>query len=113
MSSGGSPHLDQHGADARDLHADGVAERGDGGRAGAMLAAGAAAAGETLRSARSRAEAAVESAAAVGHGGLAAGTAAASLSAAAGGGEEVAGRIAVLEPAAPFRRESGTSRGRI
>jgi hypothetical protein len=75
--------------------------------------AGAAAAGQSLGRARSGAEAAMGAAAAVGHGGLAAGTAATGVGAAAASGKEVAGRVAVLEPAAPFDREAGAEQCRI
>jgi hypothetical protein len=76
-------------------------------RAGAVLPAGAAAAGETIGRARTGAEATVHAAAAVGHGGLAAEAAAAGPGAAAGCGQEVSGRVAVLEPTPPARRPIG------
>ena len=68
----GDARAGQEGAGATELGAGGAAEGGDFGRAGAVLPAGATAAGEAFGRARSRAEAAMHPAAAVGQGGLAA-----------------------------------------
>jgi hypothetical protein len=77
------------------------------GRIKAMGEAGAAAALAAFGRARAGAEAAMHPAAAVLHGRLAAGAAGPRASTAAGRGEEVAGFGAVLQPAAPVRRQAG------
>src|SRR5262249_20549202 len=75
----GKRRAGEEGADAAELGPGGAAQGRDLGRAGAMLPAGAATAGEAGGGARSRAEAAVEATAAVAHGWLAAGAAAAGM----------------------------------
>ena len=100
MPSGGGAHEGDGGAQAEELGAAGAAQRRHLDRAQAVDPAGAAATGETLQRTRAGAEAAMHPAAAVAHGGLAAGAAAAGAGAAAGRGQEIAGAIAVLQPAA-------------
>jgi hypothetical protein len=79
----------------------GLAPQGDGlGAVEAVSAAGAGAAGAAFACAGARALAAVEAAAAVAHGRLPAGAAGAAAGAAAWDGQEIAGRIAILEPPA-------------
>jgi hypothetical protein len=112
MPSGDS-RAREDGADPAELGAGGAAEGGDLGRAGAVLPAGAAAAGEARRGPRSGAEAAMEAATAIGHRGLAAAAAAAGMGAAARGGQEIAGRVAVLQPASQSGREAVAERRRI
>ena len=102
----GEAGFGQDGADAAELGACGAAEGNDLGRAGAVFPAGAAAAGETLGGTRSRAEAAVQTAAAVGHGRLAARAAAPGAGAATRRRQEIAGTVAVLQPAAAIGRET-------
>ena len=104
MPSGGAGAGEER-AHAAELGAGGAAEGGDLGRAGAVLPAGPAAAGEAGHRARAGAEAAVETAAAVAHGRLAAFAAAAGAGAAAGCGEEIAGGVTVLQPATVGGRE--------
>jgi len=96
------------GAERGDAAAPGAglaAQRDDAGRAGAVGEAGAAAAFAAGGSARSRAHPAMQAAAAVGHGRLAAGALRAGVGAAAGCCEEIAGAVAVPEAAAAVGRE--------
>jgi hypothetical protein len=83
------------------------ADRAGGGGAVTPAKAGAAAGGEALGRARAGTLAAMHAAAAVGHRRLPAATAATGPGAATRSGKVVAGRIAVLEPAAPLRRQAG------
>src|SRR5690242_20416025 len=83
--------------DAAGAPGGGAAQVDDLGRIGAVRAAGGAAAGEAGSGARSRALAAVETAAAVGHRRLAAAGAGTRLGAAARGRQVVAGGVVVLE----------------
>jgi len=87
----------------------GAAAQGDHlGRIEAVGAAGGGAAGTPLGRPRAGAETAMHPAATVLHGRLAAAFAGAGASAAAGSSEEVAGRRAVPETAAPVGRQTGS-----
>src|SRR5882724_2236956 len=84
-----------------------------GGRIAAVLAAGGGAAGAALGRPGSRTQAAMQAAAAVLHGRLAAAAAGASTDPAAGSGQKIAGCSAVAEPAAALCwRFVGRERGR-
>jgi hypothetical protein len=89
MPSGGA-HGGDGGAEAEELGATGAAQRGHLDRATAVDPAGPPAADETLGCTRTGAETAMQAAAAVAHGGLAALAAGAAAGAATGGGEEIA-----------------------
>jgi hypothetical protein len=100
MPSGEPAEASTEGAGAARLEAGFAQEGADLGGAGAVLPAGAAAAGDALGRARPRAEAAMYPAATVGHGGLAAGAAATGVGTTSGCSQEIAGAVAVLEMAA-------------
>src|SRR5882724_10160489 len=100
MPSGGAGEAGAEGAGAAELEAGLAQEDANLGRAGAVLPAGAAGAGESGGRARPRAEAAMQAAAAVRHGGLAALPAAAGAGATTRRCQEIAGAVAVPQPAA-------------
>ncbi len=110
MPSGAPAGEGEEGAGAARLGTGLPQERTDRGRAGAVGEAGAAGTGETVGRARTGAEAAMQSTTPVGHGRLAARAATAGAGAAAGSGEEIAGAVAVLQPAAAVERKRKSRR---
>ena len=103
-ASGGRTQGGGKGPDAMGMGGGGAAQVDDLGRVAAMGAAGAATFGEAGGGARTRALAAMEAAAAVRHRWLATGGAGPRAGAAARGGQEIAGGVAVVEPAAGEKR---------
>jgi len=105
MPSGGAGEAGAKSLGAASVDAGLAQEGADLSGAGTVGKVGAAGTGETLGCAGACAEAAMQATAAIGHGRLAALAAAAGAGAAARGGQEVAGRVAVSQPAAAVKCE--------